>query len=262
MSAGTPRPVAAIVAIALNTYREAVRDRVLYLLLVFALVLIGVSRLVSMLTVGDEMKIIKDIGLSSISIFGVLTATFVGVSLVFKDIERRTIYTVLARPIARWQFVCGKFAGLYAVLLTNAALMTVALCGVLLWHGEPPWALLPAVLLIVVELAVITAFALLFSSITNPILAALFTVTAYVVGHLAWGMTMIAERLGEGPIAGLATFVGRVMPNLGRLDIKSEVVHGLPLADGYFVQATAYGTAYAVLVLALACLAFSRKEFA
>lgn len=262
MNVVAPRPLAAISAIALNTFREAVRDRVLYLLLAFALVLIGVSRLVSMLTVGEEEKIIKDIGLSAISIFGVLTATFVGVSLVFKEIERRTIYTVLARPVSRWQFVCGKFGGLFAVLLTNSVLMTAALFAVLFWRGESPWALLPAVLLIIVELAVITAFALLFSSLTNPILAALFTVAVYVTGHLVWGLTMIAERLGAGPASTLALAAARVLPNLARLDIKSEVVHGLPLAEGYFVHAALYGTGYTVLVLALACLAFSRKEFA
>ncbi len=158
---GVGRTVSAVVATALNTYREAVRDRVLYLLLVFALLVIGVSRMLSLLTVGSEEKIIKDLGLSAISFFGTLTAVFVGVSLVFKEIERRTIYTLLARPVARWQFVFGKFAGLFAVLVTNATLMTVALFAVLLWRGEAPWPLLPAVLMILVELAIVSAFTLL-----------------------------------------------------------------------------------------------------
>jgi len=142
---GAPRRLppldAAIRAIALNTFREAIRDRVLYLLLVFALLLIGLSRLLSLLTVGNEEKIVKDTGLAAISIFGVLTAVFVGVNLVFKEIERRTVYTLLANPVRRWQFLAGKFVGLGLVLAMNVALMSGLLFAVLLWRGAPPWPL-------------------------------------------------------------------------------------------------------------------------
>ena len=189
--ATTPSAKAAVGAIALNTFREAIRDRILYLLLIFALALIGVSRLLSLLTVGNEEKIIKDVGLSAISLFGVLTAVFVGVSLVFKEIERRTVYTLLANPVRRWHFVSGKFLGLLLVLAMNVSLMTVALGGLLLLRGESPWALLPAIALILVELVVVTAFALLFSSVTNPILAALMTFAIYVMGHLTWSLQLL-----------------------------------------------------------------------
>jgi len=256
----TPTVVAAIVAIALNTFREAVRDRVLYLLLIFALVLIAVSRLLSLLTVGNEEKIIKDVGLSAISLFGVLTAVFVGVSLVFKEIERRTVYTLLANPIRRWQFVAGKFAGLLAVLAMNVLLMSSALFGILILRGESPWVLIPAVLLILVELAVITAFALLFSSITNPILAALMTFAVYVMGHLTWSLLLLKEKT-EGLGAFVCDVVYRAMPNLERLNVKAEVVHGVPLEPGFVPIAMLYGLSYALVVLAAACVAFERKEF-
>jgi ABC-type transport system involved in multi-copper enzyme maturation permease subunit len=196
---GTPRRGTAIVGIALNTFREAIRDRILYLLLVFALLIIGVSRLLSLLTVGNEDKIIKDVGLAAISLFGVMTAAFVGVTLVFKEIERRTVYTLLAQPIRRWQFLAGKFFGLLAVLTMNVGLMSLGLMALLAVRGESPWALLPAILLILVELVVITAFALLFSSLTNPVLAAVWTVVIYVVGHLTWSLKLLRERIPEGP---------------------------------------------------------------
>jgi len=258
---GAPGPGAAVTAIALNTFREAIRDRVLYLLLVFALVLIAVSRLLSLLTVGDEAKIIKDVGLSAISIFGLLTAVFVGVSLVFKEIERRTVYTLLANPVRRWQFLVGKYLGLLAVLAMNLGLMSLALLGLLAARGESPWPLLPALLLILVELAIITAFALLFSSLTNPILAAVWTVAVYVSGHLSWSLRLLEQRVPEGLGRQLCRLVYWLLPNLDRLNIKAEAVHGLALPDGFIALSVLYGVGYAAVVMGLAAAAFQRKDF-
>ena len=255
-----PSMRAVITAIALNTFREAIRDRILYVLMIFALLLIVLSRLLSLLTVGDEEKIIKDVGLSAISIFGVLTAVFVGVSLVFKEIDRRTVYTLLANPVRRWHFVTGKFLGLLAVLTMNVTVMSVALFSLLLLRGESPWALVPAVALILVELAVITSFALLFSTITNLILAALMTFAVFVMGHLSWSLMLLKSKL-EGAAAVLCDVVFWIMPNLERLNIKAEVVHEIPLAPGLLPLALIYGLSYSLVILALACLAFERKEF-
>lgn len=255
-----PPSSAAIRAIALNTFREAIRDRVLYLLLVFALILIGVSRVVALLTVGDEDKIIKDVGLSAISVFGVLTAVFVGVSLVFKEIEKRTVYTLLANPVRRWQFIVGKFGGLFAVLAMNLVLMTAALVVTLWVRGESPWPLFPAVALILVELALVCAFALLFSSVTNPILAALWTVAMYVMGHLSFTLRGFSAKL-EGTSRFLCDVFYYVLPNLERLNVKAEAVHGLPVSGEVLATSALYGVGYTVLVLSLACVAFERKEF-
>jgi ABC-type transport system involved in multi-copper enzyme maturation permease subunit len=251
----------AIQAIALNTFREAIRDRILYLLLAFALVMIGCSRLLSLLTVGDEAKIIKDVGLSAISIFGLLTAVFVGVSLVFKEIERRTVYTLLAHPVQRWQFVAGKFIGLLGLLAMNVVLMTLALTIVLALHGASVVPLLPAAALILVELAVITAFALLFSTLTNPILAALCTFATYVMGHLSFSLLLLKEKLPSASGRLVCDLVHAVLPNLSWLDIKTEVVHGLPLPAGFFPLAVTYGLGYAVVILVLACAIFQRRDF-
>lgn len=256
-----PAPTAAIRAIALNTFREAIRDRVLYLLLVFALIIIAVSRLLSLLTVGNEEKIIKDVGLSAISLFGVLIAVFVGVSLVYKEIEKRTVWTLLANPVRRWQFLAGKYVGLLAVLGLNVGLMSAGLFGLLLLRGEPPWPLLPAIALIFVEMAIVTAFALLFSSLTNPILASVWTFAVYVMGHLAWSLKLLKERVPEGASRLVCDAVYWLLPNLDRLNVKAEAVHGLELPPGYLFFALLYGLAYAVVVFALACLAFERKDF-
>ena len=256
-----PGPLHAVVAIALNTFREAIRDRVLYLLVVFALIVIGVSRALSMLTVGDEDKIIKDVGLGAISLFGVMVAGFVGVSLVFKEIERRTVYTLLANPVRRWQFIVGKYSGLLAVLAVNMVLMTVALFVVLLLRGASPWGLLPAIGLMYIELMVVTAFALLFSSLTNPILAALWTFCAYFAGHLSWSLKLLRERVDGEAGRWLCDAVYFVLPKFDQLNIKREAVHGLALPEGHIWLASVNGLAYAAVVLVLACLVFARKEF-
>lgn len=256
-----PTGAAVVRAIALNTFREAMRDRVLYLLLVFALALIGVSRALSLLTVGNEEKIVKDIGLSAISFFGVLVAVFVGVSLVFKEIERRTVYTLLASPVSRWQFVTGKFAGLLAVLAMNVCLMSLALFVLLWWRGENPWTLAPAVLLIFIELVIVTAFSLLFSSITNPILAALMTFTVYLMGHLTWSLELLKSKVSGTAGAWLCDIAYWVLPNLERLDVKAQAVHGIALGRGHVALGVLYGLSYALVVLAAACYAFERKDF-
>jgi ABC-type transport system involved in multi-copper enzyme maturation permease subunit len=253
--------MSAITAIALNTFREAIRDRILYLILAFALILIAVSHFVSLLTVGSEVKIVKDLGLSAISFFGLLTAVFVGVSLVFKEIERRTIYTLLAQPVRRWQFVSGKYAGLSMVLGASVALTGAALLIAVGLKGESPFGLIPAIVLSFVELELIAAFALLFSSFTNPILAAVGTVATYVVGQLSWSFDLLEKRMSGEVGKSLCRVLHAVLPNLDRLNVKASAVHGAPLPSGYFGAAVAYGLCYAVFVVVLACLIFERREF-
>ena len=253
--------IRAVLAIARNTFKEAVRDRVLYLFLVFALLVIGVSRFLSLLTVGDEAKIVKDLGLSAISIFGLMTAVFVGVSLVFKEIEKRTVLTLLANPVSRWQFVTGKYLGLLAVLGMNVLLMTAALFAILAFRGESFWGLLPAVFLVFVQLALVTAFAILFSTYTNPMLAAIGTAAVWVAGHLSWSFDLLRDRMHGAAGRALCDVLHVVVPNLDRLDVKARAVHELPIPAGYVGVGAAYGLGYAALVVLLACLVFERREF-
>ncbi len=251
----------AIAAIALNTFREAIRDRILYLILAFALVLIAVSHFVSLLTVGSEVKIVKDLGLSAISFFGLLTAVFVGVSLVFKEIERRTGYTLLAQPVRRWQFVCGKYVGLSLVLGTSVVITGTAVLLAVALKGDSPAGLLPAIVLGFVELELVAAFAVLLSCFTNPILAAVGTVATYVVGHLSWSFELLEKRVPDAAGKALCRGLHAVLPNLDRLNVKASAVPGVALPPGYFGAAIVYGVCYAVVVVILACLIFERREF-
>lgn len=251
----------AIRAIALNTFREAIRDRILYLLLVFALVMIASARVVGVLTVGDPDKIIKDIGLSAIGMFSILAAIFVGVGLVYKEIERRTIYTLITKPIHRWEFIVGKYLGLVLTLGVNMAVMTAGFYGLLLLRGEASGRLLIAIGLMFVELLVVTALAVFFSALSTPILSGIFTLSGYVMGHLSWSFVLLRDRIGGGFGSVLCEICYRALPNLERFNVKPEVVHGLPLDEGRVLWAVVYGLAWSALVLVAAAIAFSRRDF-
>src|SRR5439155_3122851 len=194
-----PRGMRAVAAIAVNVFRESVRDKVLYNLVLFALVLIGASYIIGQLTAGQDIKIIKDLGLAATSAFGLFIAVFIGIGLVSKEVERRSIYALLAKPIHRYQLVLGKYCGLTLTLIVNVAVMATALYLVLAymaWGVTPEtaraWdapaldpALLKALALLLVELMLVTAIALVFSTFSTPILSAAFTFGLYIVGHFS-----------------------------------------------------------------------------
>jgi ABC-type transport system involved in multi-copper enzyme maturation permease subunit len=248
-------------AIAINTFREAIRDRILYLILAFAIVLILASRAISLLTVGSEEKIIKDIGLMAISLFGVATSIFIGVGLVFKEIEKRTIYTLTSKPIRRSQFILGKYLGLSLVLMVNLSIMTLAFYGLLWFKGYLDFNLGKAILLIMVELLLVTAFAIFFSSFSSPFLSSLFTVTLYVVGHLSWSLRLLQERVPSSGGRWVLEAAYRILPNLEHLNIKGQVVHQVPVPGADVVWAAAYGLSYTATVLLVAMMVFRKRDF-
>ena len=248
-------------AIALNTFREAIRDRILYLLLAFAIFMIGASRILSLLTVGSEEKIVKDMGLAAISLSGVATAIFVGVGLVFKEIEKRTVYTLVSKPIRRSQFILGKFLGLALVLAVNVTIMTVVFYLLLLAKGWMDPAITRAIILIFVELLLVTAIAILFSSFSTPILSSLFTVTLFVIGHLSWGLLLLADKLPGEAGRLVCKLLYQLLPNLELLNVRGSVVHGVAVPAAQVLTAAVYGLCYTAILLSLAALAFRKRDF-
>lgn len=247
-------------AIARATLLEAIRHRILYLLVGFAVLLILASRFLSLLTVGQDAKIIKDVGLSAINLFGLLVALFVGVGILFRELERRTVQTTLATPVARWEYLLGKFAGIAAAIVLNAVLMSSTLCAVLWLRGELDLGIVLAALMMMVELIFITAAAVFFSSFSTPIFSALFTTAFYLVGHLAWSLPLLLERLEQGAARSLVQVVYLVVPNLEYGDIRALAVHGLPIPPARLWGAAGYELGYAALLLLLACLLFRRRD--
>jgi ABC-type transport system involved in multi-copper enzyme maturation permease subunit len=262
-------------AIAVNVFRESVRDKVLYNLVLFAVVLTAASYLIGQLTAGQDVKIIKDLGLSATSIFGLFIAVFIGIGLVSKEVERRSIYALLAKPIHRYQLVIGKYCGLMLTLAVNVAVMAAAIYVVLaymVWSVpasvQSAWdapaldpALLKAVTLIFVELMLVTAVALCFSTFSTPMLSAAFTFGLYIVGHFSGDLRNVQQVVDSPAAARLARGLYWVLPNLAQFDIKADVVHGAHVPLGYMAIAVAYAAVYIGVLLAIAVLVFSRRDF-
>ncbi len=249
-------------AIAGITFKEAKRDRVLYLLFFFAALGIVASRVLALLTVGDRTKIIKDVGLASISVFGVLMAILIGTGLVYKEIDKKTIFTLLAKPLHRAEFILGKFLGLVLTLFVMTAAMAAIFLVLVYVHTlKIEGALLVAVAYLFVELVLITAVAVLFSSFSTPILSSLFALGFTLIGHLSWGLDLVVQKMTPGLGRTLVRVLATVLPDLENFNFKTEVVHGLPIPPGIYVSSLLYGLCYTAFILALAVLIFRRRDF-
>ena len=252
----------AIGIIALNTFRETLRDKILYNLLLFAFVLIGGSVVLGELTIMEHHKIVTDMGLAAINVVGVVIGMFVGIGLVSKEIERRTVYTIMARPITRTQFILGKYAGLIITLMANMLIMFGVFL-VTLWANEAPvsMALFQAVQLIAVEVLLVTAIALFFSTFTSTTLSAILTLGVFVIGHLTTDLKGIAEQSKGEAVKVIMNGLYYVCPNLEVLNVKGQAAMGQVVSLSYQVLSSVYGLLYASLLIAAACLVFERREF-
>jgi Cu-processing system permease protein len=252
----------AIGVIALNAFRESLRDKILYNLVLFAGLLIGLSVLLADLTITEHHKIIADMGLAAINLIGVIIAIFVGISLVNKEIERRTIYTIMARPISRTYFILGKYCGLALTLIVNVSIMlAVFLVTLLLYHVPITLSLLQAVQLIFVEILVITAIALFFSTFSSSTLSAILTLGIYVIGHLTADVRGMAAHSGSSAAKAVVDVFYYLFPNLEILNIKGQAAVGIQVTSQYLMLASFYGMAYAGVLLVGACAVFQRRDF-
>jgi len=252
-------------AIARNAFREAVRDRVLYNLVLFVLLLTAASIFIGELSGGQERKIIVDLGLSAMLLFGMFIAIFVGVGLVYKEIERRTIYAVFSKPVGRGEFLVGKYLGLCLTLLVNVLVMGVGVSVALLYvsRGWDPLipTIWPAVLLIYMELMLLTAVALLFSSFSSPALSALLTFLTFVIGHFSADLKTLAVSMGSTSARWFFTGLYYLLPNLSNYSFITPAAHGRTPAAGFVLATAFYALVYITVILAAATLIFNRRNF-
>jgi ABC-type transport system involved in multi-copper enzyme maturation permease subunit len=254
-----------IMAIARNAFREAVRDRVLYNLVLFVLLLTGVAIFIGELSGGQERKIIVDLGLSAMLLFGVFIAIFVGVGLVYKEIERRTIYAIFAKPVGRGEFIVGKYLGLCLTLLVNVMVMGagVSLALIYVSRGWDPLVLSiwPAILLIYFELMILTGVALLFSSFSSPALSALLTFFVFIIGHFSSDLKGLATSMGSAGARWLFRGLYYLLPNLANLSYITPAAHGQTPPPASVATAILYALVYIAVILSVATLIFSRRNF-
>jgi ABC-type transport system involved in multi-copper enzyme maturation permease subunit len=254
-----------IFAIARNAFREAVRDRVLYNLVIFVLLLTGCAIFLGELSGGEEAKIIVDMGLTSMLVFGAFIAIFVGVGLVYKEIEKRTVYAIFAKPVGRGEFLVGKYLGLCLTLLVNTAVMGVGVSLALLYvkKGWNPLALSiwPSVFMIYCELIILTAVALLFSSFSSPALSALLTFFILIIGNFSADMKLFAERLESSTAKLFFTALYYLLPNLSHFNFITPAGHGSKPPAAMVGGGLLYAVVYSSVLLAVATLIFNRRNF-
>jgi ABC-type transport system involved in multi-copper enzyme maturation permease subunit len=252
-----------ILHIATNTFREAVRDRVLYNLIAFALLMSGAAVLVGQISIDIERLVVINLGLTAVSLFGIVIAIFIGIGLVSKEIDKRTLYTVLSRPVRRWEFIAGKFFGLAGTLVVNTFFMAVGVFAALAYvsrHFQPSdTSVLVALYFIVLQFVVITALALFFSSFSSPLLSAVFAFSLFVIGSFAEDLRGFA-KMTHGITHWLATGAAYLVPNLSALNVISQVAHGQAVDSRLIAVNTAYASVYAVAVLAGAVLIFEHRN--
>jgi len=250
-------------AITLNTFREAVRDRVLYNLILFALLLVATAPLFSQISIDIERLVLVNVGLSSISLFGVIIAIFIGIGLVSKEIEKKTLYTILARPVRRWEFIVGKYFGLMVTLVVNAALMAVGFYLALLitqrkLTGEDG-RLFVAIYFIILEFLIITAVTLLFSSFSTPIFSAIFAFAVFVIGTFGEDLHNFAAA-AQGITKWAATGAAYLLPNLAPLNVIGQAAHNQPISGSLILFNTLYALVYSAAATAGAVLIFERRN--
>jgi ABC-type transport system involved in multi-copper enzyme maturation permease subunit len=254
--------LARIAVFAENTFREAVRDKLLYNLLIFAALMIASSVVLAKLHIGYDERIYRDVGLATIAFFGALIAIFVGINLVYREISLQTVYAMLAKPVHRWEFLVGKYLGLVALLAVEVVLMAGFFFAVLWIKGSPATlGLFWAVELIFLELALITAIALFFSSFTTPYLAGMFTVALWIIGHLLGDVRAFGMQQGSEAIRPFTDFLYWTLPNLDRLDVKGPAAEGLVIPGAQVALASLYALFYSALLLCAATLLFQRRDF-
>jgi ABC-type transport system involved in multi-copper enzyme maturation permease subunit len=253
-----------ILHIARNTFREAVRDRVLYNLIAFALLMSGAAILVGQISIDIERLVVINLGLTAISLFGIVIAIFIGIGLVSKEIEKRTLYTVLSRPVRRWEFIAGKFFGLAGTLVVNAVCMAAGVFAALLYvfphhYQRSDAGILVALYFIVLQFFLITALALLFSSFSSPLLSAIFAFSLFVIGTFAEDLRGFAA-MAHGVERWLATAAAYIIPNISALNVIAQVAHEQPVSAQLIVYNTAYALAYSAMALLGAILIFERRN--
>jgi Cu-processing system permease protein len=250
-----------VATVAWVTVREALRQKLAVNLLVFAVALVSASFLISQLTFGEQYRVIVNIGLSAMEIFGTLIAVFLGAGLVAGDVQRRTLYPVIAKPVSRAQYVAGRYAGLVTTTTLNLAVMAAVLAAVLAFYlrgfgflRAAPFA--GTIGAIALQLAMIAALAVLFSTFTTPTLSAIFTLSLVVAGHVASDLVRYWSKQGAAWM-GKALYV--LVPNLEALNFKEAMVYKDALPAGT-AMAFVYGALYAAGVVALAAAVFSRRD--
>jgi Cu-processing system permease protein len=261
---GIPDMVRRVLSVAANTFRETIRNKILYAILAFALFVIGLTFFLADLSVGDLARIIADVGLASIHLFGVIMAVFLGITLINQEVDRKTVYLILSKPVRRFEFILGKTLGLSFTLALTTVAMTVVLFLVHLGYrygGKADTGIFLAAAGIYMELVLLTCLATMFSTFTTSVLSAIFTLSLFLIGHVTSYLNVVGVRTKVTAVRVGSEILYYLLPNLENFNWKNEVVYGGLAPVSLLGWATAYLVCYGGCILWLSCLLFARKDF-
>ncbi len=253
-----------IIAVTINTYREAIRNKILYTVLFFLFILLGISTILGSFTMGETQRFVINFGLAGTELLGVTMAIIIGTGMIYNEIQRRTIYTVLSKPIKRWQYILGKFLGLGLTLFIQEFLMILIVAIFLvLVKGKLTLLFFIGAFYLYMTILLTIALSIFFSTFTSPILSGLFTATFYIIGEsLEELRVLLTTKLAHTSFAKLIVQITYdILPNFGNLNIKNEVVHNVALPQGYIINSSLYAIAYVLFLLTISTLIFERKQF-
>jgi Cu-processing system permease protein len=250
-------------AIGTNVFREVFRERVLYVAALFGIALVIIVLLLNEVSGGAEGKISLDVGLAGINLLGLTVAAFMGAGLINKEVEKKTALVLIAKPMSRSEFIVGKHLGMTSILGLLVVLMNLMLFGVMAWRGIPfsGSSLGVSGLYLVLELSLMTAVALLFGVFTSSLVATILTFAVYFMGHFSQNLVTLSQSIKTDSIKNIVKGIYLFFPDLSRLDLKNQAVYGLLPDSGTMALNAGYGVLYIVLLLAIASLIFSRREF-
>jgi Cu-processing system permease protein len=257
--------ISRIVTVALGAFRESVRERVLYNLVVFAFLMVGAAIMMGSISVGVERLILVNLGLTAISIFGLLIAIFIGIGLVSKEIDRRTIYSILSKPVTRAEFILGKYAGLLLTLLVNTSIMTAGFYFALATQKGGlelrDLAILAAIYFILLELAIVVGIAVFFSCISTPILSAIFTLSFFVIGNFSGDIRGFGRESSSPVVEKITSLLYYVLPNFSNYNVIDQVAHRARTPIWLITANTCYALLYIAVLLSGTIMIFEKREF-
>lgn len=257
-----------IKSIALNTFKESIRNRIIANIFVFAFFLFVLGVMIGNWSLGEQVKVITDFGLTALHLVALLIVVFVGVNLVSREIDTRTIYNTLSKNVYRWQFLSGKFLGLAATLFINIFLLALVLMTLLfIYTGRMTPGLLLPVLLVYGEMLIVLSVSIFFSTFTNAILSAIYTIFIYISGYFFQSVADYLDRLILGQVdilllslKNVSVALAWILPNLSLFNITSEYVHGTEIVPVYYGYLIGYALFYIVLILSVSVLVFNKKD--
>ncbi len=253
-----------LLSIALNTFKESIRNKILIGVLLFSVLIIVSTMVLVQLTIGQWMKITVDIGMGAISLFGNLMAVFLGINLVAKEIDRKTVYTIVSKPIKRYEFILSKYIGLILTIFINVVLMLIILLFILKFYVKydvPYLGTVQAFYLLILEFMIISAIAIFFSTFSTPIMSAAFSITIWFIGHLLSDLKFWSMKSENEAFKALINIAYYLLPDLELLNLKSNIVYQITADINYIIWVSAYAIMYSVVMLTASILIFEKRDF-